>query len=89
MSSTSKNSGRRQACPETVGVTPGLLRAEISFWHEMIRLRGETMSDASLERMHQALALAQCKLAQSEGFASPLETSPQQPADNVCFIKRY
>lgn len=41
-----------------------LLEAEIEFWKEVIATAPAKQSAESLERMHQALALAEAKLAQ-------------------------
>jgi len=82
MSNGKESIGGRGLRIEIPGVTPDLLRSEIGFWQEMIRLRGERVSEESLERMHQALALAQCRLRQCENSASP-----GQKANNVYFIK--
>jgi hypothetical protein len=40
-----------------------LLQSEIEFWREVIATCPDTQSTASLERMHQALALAETRLA--------------------------
>ena len=39
-----------------------MLRSEIGFWRELIATCGETQSPESLERMEQALALAESRL---------------------------
>jgi hypothetical protein len=44
------------------GINEALLRSEIGFWREMIDSCGETQPAASIERMHQAMALAQSRL---------------------------
>jgi len=40
-----------------------LLQSEIEFWREVIATCPDTQSADSLERMHQALALAEARLA--------------------------
>ena len=42
-----------------------MLNTEIDFWQDMIELRRNTASPESLERMQQALALVERKLAKS------------------------
>ena len=44
------------------GISEALLRSEIGFWREMIDSCGEAQPAASIERMHQAMALAQARL---------------------------
>ncbi len=39
-----------------------LIKAEVVFWRDTIRHASNMVSDAELERMHQALILAQNKL---------------------------
>jgi hypothetical protein len=46
-----------------------LLQVEISFWQEVIATCPATQCGESLERMHQALALAESKLAMLNGTA--------------------
>ncbi|HMB59040.1 MAG TPA: hypothetical protein VKN35_03925 [Xanthomonadales bacterium] len=62
------------------GPGEALLRSEIKFWHELIdSLNLENASAEALERMHQALALAQYrldKLLDEEFSESQSTTSP-------------
>lgn len=44
------------------GINETLLRSEIGFWQEMIDSDGESLAPDALERMQQALALAQSRL---------------------------
>ena len=45
------------------GINEALLRSEIGFWREMIDSCGKTQPAASIERMQQAMALAESKLS--------------------------
>jgi hypothetical protein len=47
----------------TRGLNVTLLRSEISFWKELIDTCDSSQSPDSLERMHQALALAELHLS--------------------------
>ena len=58
------------AMPESDGMA--LLNAEIEFWKEIIETCPVSHSSDCVERMHQALALAEHKLAKLE--AMPLTT---------------
>ncbi|MFC1719852.1 hypothetical protein ACFL00_01765 [Pseudomonadota bacterium] len=50
-----------------------LLQSEIDFWREVIANCPDTQPADSLERMHQALALAETRLARvSMAFMSPI-----------------
>lgn len=44
------------------GANEALLRSEIGFWREMIDSCADTQPEASVERMHQALELAEGRL---------------------------
>jgi len=72
--------------PDEGGVDDSLLQAEISFWQEMIKFRDDTMTDESLERMQQALALAQCKLKNSLISSQSSRLSHSSQSGNVIFI---
>jgi len=48
-----------------------LLQSEIEFWQEVIAACPVTQSAESLERMHQALALAETRLARMSGTSTP------------------
>jgi hypothetical protein len=57
-------------------VSPGLdcealLQSEIEFWQEVIAACPVTQSAESLERMHQALALAETRLARVSETSAP------------------
>ena len=52
-----------------------LLQVEIRFWQELIATCGVTQAGESLERMHQALALAESKLAMLSGTAGTARLS--------------
>lgn len=52
------------------------LVAEIEFWRELIKHPAEHRSDAALERMHQALALAERKLLLLEPSQVSLPAMP-------------
>lgn len=45
------------------GTTEALLRSEIGFWKELIVCSNQPASSTSIERMKQALALAESRLA--------------------------
>jgi hypothetical protein len=45
-----------------LGINEALLRSEIGFWQELIDACDDTQDDDSLERMRQALALAEFRL---------------------------
>ena len=60
-----------------------LLRSEISFWQELITSCDGTQAPETLERMHQALALAQCRLERLfGGYQQAREVGCERP-DNV------
>lgn len=66
-----------------------LVKAEISFWQEMIKFRDASMTDESLERMQQALALAQTRLIQHTKV-SPSTPGPNNHSNgNVYFINAH
>jgi hypothetical protein len=51
--------------PSAQALNESLLRSEIRFWHELIESLGEVPRPReSTERMHQALALAEYRLAE-------------------------
>jgi hypothetical protein len=88
MSSVKGNIVGRPMCTVTDGMDSSLLIAEISFWQEMIKFRSATTTVESLERMQQALALAQSKL---KNFSIPDQTAGSTeglPAGNVYFLER-
>lgn len=58
----------KPAQPESDGAA--LLNAEIEFWKEIIETCPISQSSECVERMHQALALAEHKLARLETIAS-------------------
>jgi hypothetical protein len=62
MNTVNQASDNRDESTPAYRINEAVLRAEIGFWQELIDTREESMADDSLERMHQALALAQCKL---------------------------
>ena len=57
--------GSRQAQPSGTeyGINEALLRSEIGFWRELIDSCADSQPPESIERMHQALALAESRLA--------------------------
>lgn len=59
------NKPRQQDSTATGKIDCSLLEAEISFWQEMIKFRDASMTDESLERMQQALALARVRLTEA------------------------
>jgi len=87
MSRTKSNTGGRRTHAATPGVDPALLQVEISFWQELIKLRGATASDESLERMEQALALAQSKLNSLLLTDRATRNTPQNSGENVYPIR--
>jgi hypothetical protein len=58
--------GNRQELPPWMQAARSefVLRSEVAFWRELIRDSGEAVPPASLERMQQALALAESRLRQ-------------------------
>ena len=64
-----------------------LLRAEISFWRELLNESQESLTPCSVERMRQALALAERRYLQLHGNppahggtnGCPIWASPSQP----------
>lgn len=70
------------------GVDQEMLKSEISFWQEMIRFRDITTTDETLERMQQALALAQSRLKTQENNSRSLHDSAHNTSSNVFFIKQ-
>jgi hypothetical protein len=87
MSNLDVNTRPDRARSAPCGVDRSLLKAEISFWQEMIRFRDVTMTDESLERMQQALALAQSKLNNSETVHPFLQTTENRASGNVTCIR--
>jgi hypothetical protein len=87
MSNVKSETGGQQSRTATLGIDPSLLKAEISFWQEMIKLRDTTMTHESVERMEQALALAQTKLENSLSIAKPSQKPSGLRIGNVHFIK--
>jgi len=67
MSSPSDKNNEQQAEPGLGYIE--LLQVEIRFWQELIATCPVTQQGESLERMHQALALAESKLAMLNGTA--------------------
>lgn len=52
------------------------LRAEVAFWRDMLKRGGRDCSGPALERIRQALALAERKLADLE---LPVESASRRP----------
>jgi hypothetical protein len=64
MIDTEDMGSQRQATTGTeYGINEALLRSEIAFWSEMIESCDETQTADALERMHQAMALAELRLS--------------------------
>jgi hypothetical protein len=66
-----------------MGTSEALLRSEISFWQELITSCDGTQAPETLERMHQALALAQRRLERLFGGYQRARTSGREIPDNV------
>lgn len=66
-----------------MGTNEALLRSEISFWQELITSCDGTQAPEALERMHQALALAQCRLERLFGGYQEAVRAGRQKPDNV------
>jgi len=63
MNSTGITNSEPQASESTrFGINEAQLRSEIGFWREMIDSCCDTQPGDSIERMHQALALAESRL---------------------------
>ena len=60
----SENTGTNEESPLDAG-----LKAEIEFWSFMINDCGAEISGESMERMQQALALAEARLIRSKPYA--------------------
>lgn len=58
-----QDSERPQPVGTEYGINEALLRSEIGFWREMIDSCDASQPAESVERMHQALALAESRLA--------------------------
>jgi len=71
--------------PES-GIHEALLRSEIGFWREMIDSCDETQTPDSLERMHQALALAESRLNSLFGHCRPSGRIVPKRPDNVYYL---
>ena len=82
------NTNYRQTAAEPGKVDQSLLEAEISFWQEMIKFCDPSITDESLERMQQALALAQTKLNHQLSSHKSERKSGECPGSNVYFIKK-
>ena len=59
----SQDSKRPQPTGTEYGINEALLRSEIGFWRELIESCDDSQPPESIERMHQALALAESRLA--------------------------
>jgi hypothetical protein len=66
-----------------MGTNEALLRSEISFWQELITSCDETQTPEAMERMHQALALAQCRLERLFGGFEQAKRAGRERPDNV------
>jgi len=67
---------------EYTGIKESLLRSEIRFWHELINsLDRKSGSTATLERMQQALALAEYRLVtlKEQDSVRPDAFNPRAP----------
>ena len=71
------------------GINKALLCSEIGFWQEMLDSADASMTEEALERMEQALALAQSRLKSlSERFRpAPAKRSPTH--GNVYCINKH
>jgi len=65
-----------------------LLRAEIGFWREMLEVADCTVPAESIERMQQALALAECRLLQLLGERSAQAASSTCPESTSVTVSR-
>ena len=70
------------------GINEALLRSEIGFWQEMIGTSNESTTDEALERMKQALALAQSRLTGLCGRCRPVPAKKSPSHGNVYPINR-
>ena len=71
------------------GINEALLHSEIGFWQEMIDSSDESMAPDQLERMQQALALAQSRLAGLFRHYRQARDRTGHPSNNVYCIKSY
>jgi hypothetical protein len=65
-----------------------LLRAEIGVWREMLEVADCTVPAESVERMQQALALAECRLLQLFGERSAQAASSSCPESTSPALSR-
>ena len=65
-----------------------LLRAEIGFWRELLEVADCTVPAESIERMQQALALAECRLLQLFGERSAQAASSACPESASAALSR-
>ena len=77
MSKADIHDERGRSAADVRSVIESLLKSEISFWQELIRHPSSTMTEESMERMNQALALAQTKLRK---YALPQDTGIRELA---------
>lgn len=73
---TPADGGFRLACADGA---EAMLRAEIGFWRDLLRNCDPTMPADSIERMQQALALAESRYLQLQGSAQARRASCAGP----------
>jgi len=68
------------------GANEALLRSEIGFWREMIDSCGDTQPEESVERMHQALKLAEGRLTHLFKFYQQASGNDPDRPSNVYYL---
>jgi hypothetical protein len=71
------------------GINEALLHSEIGFWQEMIDSSDESMAPDQLERMQQALALAESRLAGLFRHYRQARDRTDHPSGNVYSIEHH
>lgn len=71
------------------GANEALLRSEIGFWRELIDSCGDTQPEDSVERMHQALKLAEGRLMRLfEIYQQASGNDPDRPSNVYYLVDR-
>lgn len=89
MDTSNRTDDNQHASDPLYGINKALLRSEIGFWQEMIASSDESMTDEALERMKQALALAQSRLNSLSGRYQPAPAKKSPTHGNVYCINRH
>lgn len=71
------------------GISAALLRSEIGFWQDLIDSSAEPLAPEALERMEQALALAELKLKRMVQNSQPSAAKSGYKNSNVYSIRGH